>query len=66
MMGTMDESRHMDRFWRQDEIIASFRAFATRKNCHVTLVIHPRKVRPLGDGNDSIGIFDFQFNSVLL
>lgn len=45
MMGTMDESRHMDRFWKQDEIIAAFRTFATRKNCHVTLVIHPRKER---------------------
>lgn len=44
MMGTQDESRIMDRFWRQDSIIASFRTFATRKNCHVTLVIHPRKV----------------------
>lgn len=45
MMGTMEETRHMDRFWRQDEIIAAFRTFATKKNCHVTLVIHPRKVR---------------------
>lgn len=45
MMGTSDESRHMDRFWKQDEIIAAFRTFATRKNCHVTLVIHPRKER---------------------
>lgn len=45
MMGTSDEAKHMDRFWRQDAIIAAFRTFATKKNCHVTLVIHPRKVR---------------------
>lgn len=34
-----------DRFMKQDSIIASFRKFATNMNCHVTLVIHPRKVR---------------------
>lgn len=45
MMGTSDETRHMDRFWKQDEIVAAFRTFATRKNCHVSLVIHPRKER---------------------
>lgn len=44
MMGMADEPKHIDRFWKQDAIIASFRTFATRKNCHVTLVIHPRKV----------------------
>lgn len=35
----------MDRFWKQDAIVAAFRTFATRQNCHVTLVIHPRKER---------------------
>ncbi|XP_050301689.1 mitochondrial DNA helicase isoform X2 [Anthonomus grandis grandis] len=45
MMGLSEETRHMDRFWKQDAIIAAFRTFATRKNCHVTLVIHPRKER---------------------
>ncbi|XP_067012802.2 mitochondrial DNA helicase isoform X2 [Anabrus simplex] len=45
MMGVSDEPRHADRFWKQDAIIACFRSFATRKNCHVTLVIHPRKER---------------------
>lgn len=44
MMGMTDEPKHIDRFWKQDAIIAAFRTFATRKNCHVTLVIHPRKV----------------------
>ncbi|XP_055594710.1 mitochondrial DNA helicase [Uranotaenia lowii] len=46
MMGVSEESmKHLDRYWKQDAIIASFRSFATRKNCHVTLVIHPRKER---------------------
>ncbi|KAJ6646856.1 Mitochondrial DNA helicase [Pseudolycoriella hygida] len=45
MMGTSDEAKHMDRFWKQDAIIGAFRTFATKKNCHVTLVIHPRKER---------------------
>ncbi|XP_050422258.1 mitochondrial DNA helicase [Adelges cooleyi] len=34
-----------ERFWQQDTIIAEFRRFATYSNCHVTLVIHPRKER---------------------
>ncbi|XP_066250466.1 mitochondrial DNA helicase isoform X1 [Euwallacea similis] len=45
MMGMSEEPKHMDRFWKQDAIIAAFRTFATRRNCHVTLVIHPRKER---------------------
>ncbi|XP_076649434.1 mitochondrial DNA helicase isoform X3 [Halictus rubicundus] len=45
MMGTSDDSKHMDRFWKQDEIISRFRNFATRHNCHVTAIIHPRKER---------------------
>ncbi|XP_076286895.1 mitochondrial DNA helicase isoform X2 [Lasioglossum baleicum] len=45
MMGTADDSKHMDRFWRQDDIISRFRNFATRHNCHVTAIIHPRKER---------------------
>lgn len=43
MMGISEEVKHLDRFWKQDAIIAAFRTFATKKNCHVTLVIHPRK-----------------------
>jgi len=39
------ESRFIDRFYRQDQVIEAFRAFATATNCHVTLVIHPRKVK---------------------
>jgi len=33
-----------ERFMKQDQIVGAFRKFATNKNCHVTLVIHPRKV----------------------
>ncbi|PSN54557.1 hypothetical protein C0J52_07112 [Blattella germanica] len=49
MMGMSEEAKHIDRFWKQDAIIAGFRTFATRKNCHVTLVIHPRKERDVED-----------------
>ncbi|XP_058833072.1 mitochondrial DNA helicase [Topomyia yanbarensis] len=49
MMGVSEESKHLDRYWKQDAIIAAFRTFATRKNCHVTLVIHPRKERDTED-----------------
>lgn len=45
MMGTAGENRYLDRFWMQDEIIAALRTFATKRNCHVTLVVHPRKVQ---------------------
>uniref|UniRef100_A0A182JX93 DNA 5'-3' helicase n=1 Tax=Anopheles christyi TaxID=43041 RepID=A0A182JX93_9DIPT len=45
MMGVLDETKHLDRYWKQDAIIAAFRTFATKRNCHVTLVIHPRKER---------------------
>jgi twinkle protein len=45
MLGLGDsESKFIDRFYRQDQVIQSFRSFATATNCHVTLVIHPRKV----------------------
>jgi twinkle protein len=45
MMGTSGFDRgKMDRFLIQDEIISAFRKFATHMNCHITLVIHPRKV----------------------
>lgn len=46
MLGVSEgEHRHSDRFWKQDAIVASFRTFATKNNCHVTLVMHPRKER---------------------
>ena len=43
MMG-LDNVTAADRFFRQDQMIGEFRKFATKHNCHVTLVIHPRKV----------------------
>ncbi|XP_046410107.1 mitochondrial DNA helicase isoform X1 [Neodiprion virginianus] len=49
MMGISDEQKHMDRFWKQDAVVAAFRTFATKFNCHVTLVIHPRKERDADD-----------------
>merc|ERR1711963_748681 len=41
MIGSRNGS--MDRFSQQDVAIERFRKFATLHNCHVTLVIHPRK-----------------------
>jgi twinkle protein len=32
-----------DKFLHQDQVIQKFRKFATTQDCHVTLVIHPRK-----------------------
>ncbi|XP_011498189.1 PREDICTED: twinkle protein, mitochondrial [Ceratosolen solmsi marchali] len=49
MMGTLDESKFTDRFWKQDQIISAFRTFATKFNCHVSLVIHPRKEKEDGE-----------------
>lgn len=47
MLGVDDNLKSVDRFYRQDQVISSFRKFATHMNCHVTLVIHPRKVQRL-------------------
>ncbi|XP_004631495.2 twinkle protein, mitochondrial [Octodon degus] len=41
MMG--HEQLPTDRIAAQDYIVGAFRKFATDNNCHVTLVIHPRK-----------------------
>ena len=41
MIGT--RNGFMDRMSQQDVCIEKFRKFATLHNCHVTLVIHPRK-----------------------
>lgn len=43
MLG-LGEERDGDRYHRQDAVIAAFRTFATARHCHVTLVMHPRKV----------------------
>lgn len=49
MMGISEDAKFLDRYHKQDAIIASFRTFATRRNCHVTLVIHPRKEKDSDD-----------------
>uniref|UniRef100_A0A8C6JHV8 Twinkle mtDNA helicase n=1 Tax=Melopsittacus undulatus TaxID=13146 RepID=A0A8C6JHV8_MELUD len=41
MMGY--EHLSVDRLAAQDYIVGAFRKFATDNNCHITLVIHPRK-----------------------
>lgn len=66
MMGT-SEPRNFDKYWKQDEIIAAFRNFATRRNCHVTLVIHPRKVNASTVMQQKISIkFNFFFSIGIL
>ena len=50
MMG-MDYSNG-DRFFKQDTLIHRFRKFATNNKCHVTVVIHPRKVSAFGVGKE--------------
>ena len=42
MLGTGE--RPVDRWWEQDRAVAAFRKFATANNCHVTLIVHPKKV----------------------
>ena len=39
-----DESRGADRFIYQDYVVSKFRKFATMKNIHISLVVHPRKM----------------------
>ena len=43
-MCSIFSSRGDDRFSAQNHVIAALRNFASTKNVHVTLVIHPRKV----------------------
>lgn len=38
-----DISKRLDRFAYQDVVIGACRKFATEHDCHVTLVVHPRK-----------------------
>ncbi|KAL8599976.1 hypothetical protein ACOMHN_038975 [Nucella lapillus] len=47
MMGS--DGEWSDRFAKQDSFITAFRKFATNMNCHVTLVIHPRKEKDSED-----------------
>lgn len=57
MIGTGYDS-NFNKFDIQDHIIGELRKFATNFNCHVTLVIHPRKVR--------VSVMSFQHTDALL
>ena len=46
MLGSSHHSS-LDRFSVQNQAVAEFRRFASAKNVHITLVIHPRKVREM-------------------
>mmetsp|Transcript_23692 Transcript_23692/g.29678 ORF Transcript_23692/g.29678 Transcript_23692/m.29678 type:complete len:113 (-) Transcript_23692:142-480(-) len=51
MIGSDFASKYENKFDRQDQAIEKFRNFATEKNIHITLVIHPKKEpddQPLG------------------
>ena len=43
MVSRKDMNRSFDKFDVQDVAIEKFRQFATERNVHVTLVVHPRK-----------------------
>jgi len=47
LLGT--QARGFDKFDLQDKAIEAFRQLTTRKNIHMTLVVHPKKVE---DGED--------------
>ncbi|CAG9107496.1 unnamed protein product [Plutella xylostella] len=49
MVGVAGAGEGDDRFRRQDVVVAAFRAFATARHTHVTLVMHPRKERDSDD-----------------
>lgn len=54
MMGlSANQDKFIDRFYKQDLVIAEFRTFATLRNCHVTLIIHPRKEKETDELNIS-------------
>ncbi len=48
-----DSNHKFDRFWQQDLVLNSFRKFATHEDCHVTLVIHPRKEEDMDELNNN-------------
>ncbi|OQV18275.1 Twinkle protein, mitochondrial [Hypsibius exemplaris] len=43
MMGATNFKTIHDRIVKQDQLIEGFRKFSTSHDCHVTLVVHPRK-----------------------
>eukprot|EP01084_Bolivina_argentea_P223014 377397_1 len=52
MIGSKRNSGRWDKFEVQDDALGQFRKFATERNIHISLVIHPRK----GDENVKLGI----------
>ncbi|CAG8441736.1 16641_t:CDS:2 [Acaulospora colombiana] len=53
---TSEQGRFFDRFEIQERAISAFRKFATERNVHITLVVHPRKDnRELLDVNSIFG-----------
>nr|KAG5700364.1 hypothetical protein BaRGS_029616 [Batillaria attramentaria] len=54
-----------DRFLKQDSFVGAFRKFATNMNCHVTLVIHPRKItKNRFDGELGVMLLKFDKDSL--
>ena len=43
MMGSSAGTRGFDKFDKQEIALDKFRKFASHKNIHLTLVVHPRK-----------------------
>ncbi|CAG2114633.1 unnamed protein product [Medioppia subpectinata] len=52
MLG-MSPNQKFDRYWQQDLVIDQFRKFATRNDCHITLVMHPRKEEDMNELNNN-------------
>lgn len=51
MLGCDNSHYKFDRFWQQDLVLDRFRKFATREDCHVSLVMHPRKEEDMNELN---------------
>ena len=52
MLGSSQNNK-FDRFWQQDIVLERFRRFATGEDCHVSLVMHPRKEEDMNELNNN-------------
>jgi len=52
MLG-LSPNQKFDRYWQQDLVLDQFRKFATRHDCHVSLVMHPRKEDDMNELNNN-------------
>ncbi|CAG2161910.1 unnamed protein product [Oppiella nova] len=52
MLG-LSPNQKFDRYWQQDLVLDQFRKFATRYDCHVSLVMHPRKEDDMNELNNN-------------